>query len=165
MKTKNTVEPSLIVKVVTQKMFPFILMYGIYITFHGASSPGGGFQGGVVIGAAFILYAIGFDPQKSRRCTPRLMVNIMRSAGVLIFIGIGLVGILLGYTFLANRVINFPPQGAAGSLLSGGTLLGINIGIAITVAGTVLTLFHAFLECREEDEEQGFILKEKENLP
>jgi multicomponent Na+:H+ antiporter subunit B len=164
MNTKNTLEASLIVKVVTQKMFPFILMYGIYITLHGSSSPGGGFQGGVVIGAAFILFAIGFDSEESRRCTPQIMVNIMKSAGVLIFVGIGMVGILFGYAFLANRVINFPPQGAVGSFLSGGTLMGINISIAITVAGTVLTLFHAFLECETEEEEKEFILKKEENL-
>jgi multicomponent Na+:H+ antiporter subunit B len=164
MKTKSTLEPSLIVKVVTQKMFPFILMYGFYITLHGSSSPGGGFQGGVVIGAAFILFAIGFDPKKSRRRTPEIMVNIMRSAGVLIFVGIGLAGVLLGYAFLANRVAGFPPQGRMGSLLSGGTLLGINIGIAITVASTVVTLFYSFLECKTKDEYKKRLNSERGNL-
>jgi multicomponent Na+:H+ antiporter subunit B len=157
-------KPSLIVRVVTQKMFPFILMYGFYITLHGSSSPGGGFQGGVVIGAAFILFAIGYDPQSSRRRTPEMMVNIMRSAGVLIFVGIGLVGVLLGYAFLANRVIGFPPQGAVGSFLSGGTLLGINIAIAITVAGTVVTLFYSFLECETKDESKEHLNSEEGNL-
>lgn len=83
---------------------------------------------------------------------------------MLVFVGIGMVGIVFGYAFLANRVINFPPQGAVGSFLSGGTLLGINIGIAITVAGTVLTLFHAFLECETEEGEKEFMATEKESL-
>lgn len=58
-----------------------------------------------------------------------------------------LVGVFLGFTFLANQVIGFPPRGVPGSLLSGGTLLGINIGIGIHVAGTIITLFYAFIEC------------------
>ncbi len=143
-------KPSLIVRVVTQKMFPFILMFGVYIIFHGSSSPGGGFQGGVVIGAAYILFGIGVDPREGRRLTPESVVNFMRSLGAFIYVAIGLVGALLGYSFLTNRAIGFPPQGAPGSLLSGGTLLGINIGIGITVGSVVVTLFYAFLEYRTE---------------
>ncbi len=146
-------KPNLIVRVVTQKMFPFILMFGVYIIFHGSSSPGGGFQGGVVIGAAYILFAIGVDPREGRKHTPESVLNVMRSLGVFIYTGIGLVGALLGYTFLANRVVGFPPQGAPGSLLSGGTMMGINIGIGITVGSVVVTLFYAFLEYGTEEED------------
>ncbi len=142
---------SLIVRVVTQKLFPFLLMFGAYIILHGSSSPGGGFQGGVVVGAAYILFAIGVDAQEGRTLAPAIALKMVESAGVLIFVGIGLVGVVLGYSFLANRVAGFPPQGMAGSLLSGGTLLGINIGIGIHVAATVVTLFHAFLEYEPEE--------------
>ncbi len=150
-------KPSLIVRVVTEKMFPFLLMFGFYIILHGSSSPGGGFQGGVVIGAAYILYAIGVNAACGRKLAPYMTLKVVESAGVLMYVGIGLAGICMGYTFLANRVIGFPPQGTPGSLLSGGTLLGINIGIGIHVAATVITLFYAFMEygAKEENSEEA----------
>ena len=143
-------KPSLIVRVITQKMVPFVMMFGFYIVFHGSSSPGGGFQGGVIIGAAYILFAIGLSAKDGRSLTPEKPLKIVESAGVLLYIGIGLVGIFLGYTFLTNRVIGFPPRGAIGSLLSGGTLLGINIAIGMHVACTVVTIFYAFVEYNHE---------------
>ena len=145
-------KPSIIIRVVTQKMFPFLLMFGFYIILHGSSSPGGGFQGGVVIGAAYILYAIGVDADHGRRLAPYLHLKIIESAGVLIYVGLGFAGICLGYSFLTNRMIGFPPQGTPGSLLSGGTILGINIGIGIHVAATVITLFYAFMEYEKPKE-------------
>lgn len=148
--SKPDLSPSLIVKVVTQKMFPFLLMFGVYIVFHGSSSPGGGFQGGVVIGVAYILFAIGMDPHMARKDVPESSLSVLRSAGVLIYMGIGLLGIVLGYTFLANRVAGIPPRGALGSVLSGGALLGINIGVGTTVSAVVITFFYAFLEYEPE---------------
>lgn len=153
---------SLIVRVVSQKMVAFVLMFGCSIVLHGASSPGGGFQGGVVMGAAFILFAIGIDPHEGRERTPPFILKIIESSGVLLYVGIGLVGILLGYTFLANKVIGFPPLGTPGALLSGGTLVGINIGIGMHVACTVITLFYAFLEY--EPEQNISVTQEKDTL-
>lgn len=146
--------PSLIVKVITQKMFPFLLMFGLYIIFHGSSSPGGGFQGGVVIGAAYILFAIGIDSRKARMSVPEKALNTLRSSGALVYICIGFLGIVLGYAFLANRVAGIPPQGALGSVFSGGALLGINIGVGTTVSSVVITLFYAFLEFTMEEDEK-----------
>jgi multicomponent Na+:H+ antiporter subunit B len=132
---------SLIVKIVTEKMVPFVLMFGVYIILHGSSSPGGGFQGGVVIGAAFILFAIGVDSRTVRKRVPAFSLKVLESGGVLLYVAIGLVGIILGYTFLANRVAGFPPQGEFGGIFSGGALFGINICIGTHVACTVITLF------------------------
>lgn len=139
-------KPSLIVELVTEKMVAFVVMFGFYIILHGASSPGGGFQGGVIVGAAYILFAVGINPQTVRQRTPAIALKIVESTGVLMYAGSGLLGIILGYTFLANKVAGVPPQGAMGGLFCGGTLLAINIGIGIHVASTIITLYLAFLE-------------------
>ena len=141
---------SLIVKIVTEKMVPFVLMFGVYIILHGSTSPGGGFQGGVVIGAAFILFAIGVDSRTVRKRVPAFNLKVLESGGVLLYVAIGLIGILLGYTFLANRVAGIPPRGEFGGIFSGGALFGINIFIGTHVACTVITLFYAFLEYEPE---------------
>ena len=150
--------PSLVVSVVTQKMFPFLLMFGFYIILHGSSSPGGGFQGGVIVGAAYILLAIGIEAGHGRRLAPESRVRWARSLGILIYVTMGLAGVVLGYSFLTNKAAGVPPQGRLGAMLSGGSLVWINIGIATTVAGVVITLFYAFLECGDSrprhDEEQ-----------
>ena len=147
-------KPSMIIRVVTQKMVPFVFMFGIYIVLNGSSSPGGGFQGGVVMGAAFILFAIGISGREGRLRAPETPLKMIESGGVLLYVVIGLVGILLGYSFLTNKMAHFPPQGSSGSILSGGTLLGINIGIGMHVACTVIALFYAFLEY-EPDTDPG----------
>ncbi|MBI5788586.1 MAG: MnhB domain-containing protein [Candidatus Schekmanbacteria bacterium] len=141
---------SLIVKVVSQKMVPFIIMLGASIILHGAATPGGGFQGGVVIGAAYILFALGIDAKTARLRLPVIKVKIVESAGVLIYAFTGLGGILLGSNFLANKIVLFPPQGEPGGLFGGGTLIPITIGVGIHVACTVASLYYAFVEYEGE---------------
>lgn len=153
-------ELSLIVKVVTQKMTPFVIMFGLSVILHGAASPGGGFQGGVVTGAAFILWAVGVNSRESRKRTPAFALKIAESAGILMYVGIGMAGIFMGFSFLTNQAMGFPPMGAPGSLFSGGALLGINIGIGMHVAGTIITLFYAFVE-HEPDENIAMTRNEK----
>ncbi len=144
-------EPSINVGDITRRMVPFILLFGIYIILHGHLSAGGGFQGGVVIGAGFIVYTIVFGLEKAKYYVPEDIVKVTNSLGVSIYATIGILGIILGYNFLANKVAGIPPVGRPGVLLSAGTLLGINIGIGMNVASTMIRLFFAFQE--EEKEE------------
>jgi multicomponent Na+:H+ antiporter subunit B len=127
-------------------MMPFLLMFGISLIVHGHLTPGGGFQGGVVIGATFILLGLAFNKEEGRNAAPDRSVRTAASSGILIYMIVGLIGILAGYNFLTNRWMKFPPLGELGELLSGGSLFWINIGVGITVSAIAMELFYAFLE-------------------
>ncbi|MDD5773002.1 MAG: MnhB domain-containing protein [bacterium] len=136
--------PSINVMDITKRMVPFILMFGLYIIFRGHLSAGGGFQGGVIIGAGFIIYTIVFGSEKAGRYIPEGILTIMNSLGMSIFVCFGLLGIITGYNFLTNKIAGIPPMGQAGVLLSSGTLLWINIGIGMNVSGAIIRIFYAF---------------------
>ncbi len=141
---------SLIVEVVTNKMVPFILMYGLYIIFHGEVSPGGGFQGGVVIASGFILYAVVFGLEKGLHKAPIYSLQVANSVGPFLFAFIGIWAIICGYSLFANKVNHFSPHGPLGSLLGGITLLVINIGIGTAVSSIITAIFYNFISPEEE---------------
>ncbi len=146
MKKQPEYKTSLVIQTVTRVMMPFLLMFGLSLIVHGHLTPGGGFQGGVVIGATFILLGLAFNKEEGRRAAPDKNIKTVASSGIVIYIAVGLIGILAGYNFLTNRWIKFPPFGELGELLSGGTLFWINIGVGLTVSAIAIELFYAFLE-------------------
>jgi multicomponent Na+:H+ antiporter subunit B len=149
---------SLIVRVVSQKMVPFIVMFGAYIIFHGEVSPGGGFQGGVIIGSAFILCALAFDLKEGRKRAGDTLLTIANSLGPSIYALCGLWAVVSGYTFLANKANHLSPHGQIGTLLGGVSLLCINIGIGMTCSSIFTACFFALIEHKDEDleiSEQG----------
>lgn len=137
---------SLVIQAVTRLMMPFLLMFGLSLIVHGHLTPGGGFQGGVVLGATFILLGLAFNKEEGRCAAPDNRIRIFASSGLIIYILVGLLGILGGYNFLTNRWMKFRPFGELGELFSGGTLFWINIGVGLTVSAIAIELFYAFLE-------------------
>lgn len=116
---------SRIVKTVTSLLLPFIILFGIYIIFYGHVSPGGGFQGGVILAMAVIITVINYENFSLKlKISHFAAIEII---GVSLFISIGLIGILLGKTFLTNLGI-IP-------------LLNIIIGIKVFAAIVLLYLF------------------------
>ncbi|MEE8168572.1 MAG: MnhB domain-containing protein [Candidatus Hydrothermarchaeales archaeon] len=134
----------LIIKTTARLMIPFIQMYGLYIIFHGHLTPGGGFQGGAVIGASMILLAVVFGLDEGRRRANHLLSTVLESS-TFFYALIGLVGIVLGGTFLANKIVGIP-IGSPGKLFSGGIILAINVVIGFKVASTGKTLFYTIAE-------------------
>lgn len=145
---------SVVTRTVCHKLVPFIIMFGLYIIFHGQFSPGGGFQGGVIIGSAYILYALAYDVEEGRKGLPEDILKVTESLGVIIYIIVGLAGILLGYNFLSNKVVNFQPVGSTEVLFSSGTLVWINIGIGMHVACTVIGFFYSFMEMEDPNKRE-----------
>jgi multicomponent Na+:H+ antiporter subunit B len=143
---------SLVVSVVAQKAMPFILMYGLYIILHGEVSPGGGFQGGVIIGAVYILYTVVFNLEEGRNQAPSKYITLANTLGPLIFVIAGLAGIVGGYTFLANKVVSFIPHGDPGTMFSSLSLLLINLGIGLAVSSIIVACFFAFVDKESEEE-------------
>ena len=132
-------------RVVAKILFAPIIMFGLYVQFHGDFGPGGGFQAGVIIAAAFILHALVFGLDAGRRIIP-LSVNIwMMVLGVLIYGGTGVVTMMKGGLFLDYTILT----GSVGSGQHLGILL-VEFGVGLTVTSVMLALFHAFAGFVEE---------------
>jgi multicomponent Na+:H+ antiporter subunit B len=126
---------SIIIKMVTKTLTPFIQLFGLYVIMHGHSSPGGGFQGGVILGASFILLAVAFGIDEVKRRFSERMLTLFTSAGVLLYGGIGLVCLILGANFLDYGILPVvEPRGMG--------MLGIEIGVGITVMAVMISIFH-----------------------
>ena len=124
------IPPSLILSIGCKFLFPFVLLFGIYIFVHGHLSPGGGFQGGAVIASAFLLFYLVKPSERSSKKSLQLIESLSGIA----FIIIGILGLVFGNYFLYN----FLPKGIAGDLLSAGIIPLIYIFIGIKV-GSELT--------------------------
>ena len=138
----------IIVKTITKIIIPFVQVYGIFIILHGHISPGGGFSGGTLIGTSLILYTLVFGIEKAEKKFSNRVSEIAESGGILLYMMIGLVGILFAGSFLTNQGAGFP-LGTPGSLLSGGMIPILMIGIGIKVASTFITLFYTLIEEEE----------------
>ena len=128
-----------VLRVVTKLLLPFMMVFGFYMHFHGDYMPGGGFQGGVVIAAAIILYAIMFGLDRAMRVLPVVVVEKMVSLGVIIFAGTGVVTMMLGGNFLDYDMLASDP--VEGQHLG---IILIELGVLISVTGTMLAIFYAF---------------------
>jgi multicomponent Na+:H+ antiporter subunit B len=133
----------LLLVVVARLLVPFILLFGLYVQFHGEYGPGGGFQAGALIAAAFILYALIEGEQRALEALPRRGLNFLMVGGPVIYGAVGLAGILMGSNFLAYSVLDDDP--VFGQKLG---IILIEAGVGMTVCGVLLSIFHAFA-CRE----------------
>jgi multicomponent Na+:H+ antiporter subunit B len=95
----------IVLRVVSKGLIPLILLFALYVQFHGDFGPGGGFQAGVIFGAGFILYGIIFDLDAVQKVFPPLAVEIGTAAGVLLYGGVGIAGLLLDGNFLDYHVL------------------------------------------------------------
>ena len=128
-----------ILRIGAKLILPFILLFGLYVQFHGDYGPGGGFQAGVVAAATIILYAIIFGLEAAQRVVPPAAVEIMIPLGVLIFAGVGVVAMLFGGEYLNYSVLLH--DSAHGQHLG---ILLVEFGVLVTVAGTMTAIFYTF---------------------
>lgn len=136
----------LILRVAAKVLIPFILLFGLYVQFHGEISPGGGFQAGVICAAAFILYALVFGLETAKEVLPLSVARVLAALGVLVYSGTGVVALLRGGNFLDyNYLAHDPIHGQHNGITS------VEIGVLITVFGVMVVIFYAFAgRAREE---------------
>ena len=136
----------IILRVISKFLIPYILLFGLYVQWHGDFGPGGGFQAGVIFAAGFILYAIIFGVATVREVLPAAATRFLLVIGVLLYSGVGVAGILLGGSYLDYNVL--------AETAKGGQHLGIvlvEFGVGITVAASVITIFCTFAGRRPEE--------------
>jgi multicomponent Na+:H+ antiporter subunit B len=133
----------LVLRVVTKLLIPFILLFGFYVQMHGDYGPGGGFQAGVIVAAAFILYAIVFEVETARRVAPIAVLVSVACLGVLLYAGVGIANLFYGGLFLEYGVLAHDP--AHGNHIG---ILIIEIAVGMTVAAVMMIIFFSFARRR-----------------
>lgn len=129
----------IVLRVIAKLFIPFILLFALYVQFHGDYGPGGGFQAGVIFAAAFVLYALIFGLEAAKKVANPSLVQSLVAVGVLLYVGTGIMGILLGGNFLDYNVLQHDP--VHGQHLG---ILIIELGVGITVASVMITIFFSF---------------------
>jgi multicomponent Na+:H+ antiporter subunit B len=126
-------------KVHGKLMAPFIILFGLYVQFHGDYGPGGGFQAGALIAAGVILYALLEGERRALTVVPPSVLFGIAIGGALLFLSIGIAGMLLGGNFLDYSVLASDP--ITGQHWG---IIGVELAVGMTVTGVLLSVYHSF---------------------
>lgn len=129
----------LVLRVVSKFILPWVLVFGVYVQFHGDYGAGGGFQAGVIVAAGFILYGLIFGLEAVERLVPLKLVETLIPLGVLIYLGVGVAGFFTGDAFLDYSGLNQDPV-----LGQEWGIFLVELGVGVAVASTMLALFYVF---------------------
>lgn len=121
-------------------LIPFIQLFGLFVIAHGHHSPGGGFQGGVILGASIILLSLSHDLRTALKRMGEKTSALFSTFGVLIYAGTGALCLLLGYNFLDYQALDPLLPGGPIMARSHGILL-VEVGVGMTVMGTMIWIF------------------------
>ncbi|MEZ4586771.1 MAG: Na(+)/H(+) antiporter subunit B [Gemmatimonadales bacterium] len=128
-----------ILRVGAKMMIPFILLFALYVQFHGDYGPGGGFQAAVIAATAFILYALVFGLDAAKLVLPPGVVYVTAALGVLIFAAVGVAALLQGGRFLEYAVLL---EGSKDAQVAG--IMLVELGVLVTVFGVMVAIFYVF---------------------
>lgn len=143
-------EHHLVLRVIAKSLIPLILLFALYIQFHGDYGPGGGFQAGVIFAAAFILYGIIFGIDRVHQLVRPGILQVLMASGVLIYGGTGVACMFLGGNYLDYNVLRHDP--VHGQHLG---ILLVELGVGITVSAVMLSVFLDFTGRNSLRSEEG----------
>ena len=129
----------LVLRVIAKLMIAFMLLFALYVQFHGDFGPGGGFQAGVIVAASVIFYALIYGLADARRVVPDSLVETMVALGVFIYAAVGVVGLVLGGNYLDYFVLAHDPVHGQHR-----GIFWVEAGVLVTVAGVMLKVFYLF---------------------
>ncbi len=132
---------SLILRQACNLIIPAVLLYALYVQFHGDYGPGGGFQAGVIFASAVILYALVHGREKAQRIFPANIIRIFMSLGLLLYAAVGVTTMVMSGNFLDYNVLLHAPQHAQHL-----GIFVIELGVGITVAAVMIIIFYALDE-------------------
>jgi multicomponent Na+:H+ antiporter subunit B len=129
-------------KLLSLVLIPLIVAFGIYVVLHGALTPGGGFQGGIVLAAGPVAILLAGRYLSMRKVAPKRMAEAADSVGAMSYALIGLGGLIFTGVYLKNPL----PLGTPGMLLSAGMMPLNSIAVGLEVAGAFLVTWTEFLD-------------------
>jgi len=130
-----------VLRVVVKLTVPFMLLFALYVQFHGEVGPGGGFQAGAIAAGTVILYALLFGIRAAKQIVPQQMVERLVPLGVLVYLGTGIAGMLLGGNYL-----DYSPLGHDSRHGQEYGIIAVELGVLITVSSSMVAIFYAFVE-------------------
>lgn len=136
-----------ILRVVARALVPVILLFGLYVQFHGDFGPGGGFQAGVIFAAGLIVFALTFGVEALRQVVSVALTERLMAGGVLLYGSVGVVAMLLGGEFLNYSALDPLTTGHHGQHLG---IIVIELGVGIAVAATIMRVYYAFVGRRPD---------------
>jgi multicomponent Na+:H+ antiporter subunit B len=145
----------IIIKTLARILVPFIQIYALYVIMHGHYSPGGGFQGGVILAASLILLMITHGLKDTQKRISDKAVAVFSSSGVFIYAGIGVVCLLLAGNFLDYSKLAILLRVNPAQARSLG-ILGVEIGVGLAVMAVMFSVFFDISrgEVSEKDEDE-----------
>ncbi len=130
------------VRVMALLVLPIVAVFGIYVITHGQLTPGGGFQGGVILATAPLFLYLAGEFANFRKAVPRALIHTVEAVGGGAYAAIGLACLVAGGAFLQNIL----PLGSKGTILSGGTIPLINASVGVEVTGGLVLVLMVYLE-------------------
>jgi multicomponent Na+:H+ antiporter subunit B len=132
-------EGKLVLRVVSKLLIPFILLFGLYVQWHGDFGPGGGFQAGVIVASGFVVYGLIYGLGNLRSVLPAWVTRLVLALGVMLYAGVGVATMILGGNFLDyDTLAHDPTHGQHYGILL------VEAGVGMAVFGAIVTIFCAF---------------------
>ena len=138
-------DDNVVIKIISTLMIPLILIFGLYVQFHGEYSAGGGFQAGVILAASFILYDLVFSNENtSLKLNTEIILNFI-AAGVALYVLVGIFGLLYGGNFLDYSSLSLSNDASSGQKIG---IFLVEIGVGLTVSGVMVLIYKMFNNCK-----------------
>lgn len=138
------------IRITSLALVPPTVLFGLYMVTHGQVAPGGGFQGGVILSSAPLLFYLCAEYNKFKQAVPQRLVEVTEAFGAASYILVGGIGVAMGGVFLQNTL----PLGQNGSITGGGTVALIDIGVGLEVSGGLALALLVYLEELVEEKEE-----------
>lgn len=135
-----------IIRILVKLLVPFIILFALYIQFHGDLGPGGGFQAGVVMAGVVVIYSLVFGPTAAERFISFSVIRSLIPMGVLIYAGVGLFSLIRERNYLDYAALH--AEAATGQHIG---IFIVELGVFITVFATMTAIFYAFTERQRQD--------------
>lgn len=142
---------SVVVRTTSRWIAPFVQVFALYVLFHGHESPGGGFQGGAILGASIILLRFTEARALGTRYLHGPLALRLGAAGVFLYASVGLLPILFGGTFLDYGAVPLPGYTPAETRALG--ILAVEAGVALAVTGVMVSIFDDLAPSTQPSEE------------
>ena len=139
---KQQVHELLVLRATAKLLIPFILLFALYVQFHGDIGPAGGFQAGVIFAAGLIMYGLVWGPEALKRVVPPRVVEALVASGLLLYGGVGIFSLGRRKNFLDYAALD-PQHPQHGQHLG---ILLVELGVGVTVCCVMLAIYFAFAD-------------------
>ncbi len=141
----------LIINMTCRLVVPFIQLFALYVIAHGHHSPGGGFQGGVIFGAAIILFAIANNLRQTVQMMSEKISALLSAFGVIVYVGTGAVCLMLGGNFLDYAALS-PVLGVDAVHARSLGIFIVEMGVGIAVTAVMVWIYYNLSSAGRQDE-------------